>query len=45
MHVSKFTGYMYYEILKRLFEKLRDNFERINIDALIPILPLNAFAR
>ena len=27
---------MYYEILKRLLEKLRDNFERLNIDALIP---------
>ena len=35
---------MYYEILKRLLEKLRDNFGRLNIDALIPTLPLNAFA-
>ena len=27
---------MYYGILKRLLEKLRDNFERLNIHALIP---------
>jgi len=35
---------MYCKIPMRLLEKLRDNFGRLNIVALIPTLPLIAFA-
>ena len=38
IHVSQFSRYMYYGILKRILEKLRDNFRRLNFDPLIPTI-------